>query len=796
MQKVGLAPSQVRSQVQDGPSEAEKAKVRQLIQEELGQHYSFTLAKNVPIEMSFRDVTIWNEYKEGPICNKQKKQKLILNSVSGQFKAGTSTAILGSSGSGKTTLLNYLSSRMQDSVLKSCGELYINGHQVPSIKPIKHRTGYITQVDVVYDDLTPEEQFRFTAKLSGVKNPDEKVRELINMLGLKGCKDTRVGNDLERGISGGERKRTSIGIELITDPSLLFLDEPTTGLDSKSALDLALLLKKLSENGRTIVSTIHCPSAEILATFDNVLCLSRGEIIYYGSPSNIPKYFAEIGFPAPAMTNPADHLMTIIHEDDIRIKYMARGEAITEEEVNTKFSERIDLFVKTAKSSMPPPSIEKDSPSPFSIVKANDKNINCLVNSCTMLYRCLLIYFRHPQSMNTKIIQTLGFVAFTLILHHKTISYHTNTLQAILDKGGLAFNISSTQVFAGVFANMYTFLPALPTLRRESQNKLYGPLSWYFVHAFFEFPIQFLMTNLYYLPLFWAVGMRHDSFWVYVQNILAALCARFAAGGIGDLLSLVFKKIEIINQSFPIFVIPLFLVSGFVAQVKTIVIYMVVYSYLSPFRFAFQATMQIEFTSDVVDDYIRNCRVLKPNCPDKNSDACYINYSTMPPSFPRIKECNPLTNYDFYEDKYLWNLLILIAQGIFFRIFAILAVYLFCKETNESDDPIPPGLAQAVAKRRNILYKELTSGAADSALVRPIGRENPNNPTERFVPARIVQQGGGNNGNPRVTDNHGSNEFILTDGKGIKDSFKEEENFESRAINDQPGLSEWRLSHK
>lgn len=106
------------------------------------------------------------------------------------------------------------------------------------------------------------------------------VENLINDLGLKNCANTLIGNTLIRGISGGERKRTSIGVELLNNPSLMFLDEPTTGLDSATALHVLLILKNLAKSGRTIISTIHQPSSEIFSVFDKLMLLVQGEIIY------------------------------------------------------------------------------------------------------------------------------------------------------------------------------------------------------------------------------------------------------------------------------------------------------------------------------------------------------------------------------------------------------------------------------------------------------------------------------------------------------------------------------------
>jgi ABC-type multidrug transport system ATPase subunit len=710
----------------------------ELAHEEIHKVDDFTLAPIKPIEFCFKNVNIWAETMEGKPFKKVPKHKLILNSVSGLFKAGTATAILGSSGSGKTTLLNYLSSRMEDSVLKSHGELYINGNNVPSIKPIKQNTGYVTQADIVIPELTPREQFTYTARLSGLPNVEQKVNEVIKILGLGGCADTRVGDDEQRGISGGERKRTSIGIELITDPSLLFLDEPTTGLDSKSALDVASLLKKLAQNGRTVITTIHCPSAEILSKFDNVLCLCYGEIVYFGPPAAIPNHFARIGFQAPPLTNPADHLMTIIHPDDIRIQAINRGEEISEEEIEKQFKQRINLFVTECKNSMQEPFTAKDHPVPLSEVNTYKTEISTLGNLCIVLGRCLHLYFRNPNSFRTKIVQTVGFAAMALILYNNTVDHTFNTPQAIQDKGGMIFTITSTQAFAGIFSNMYTFLPALPTFRRESQNKLYGSWTFYITHAFFELPVHLISSIIYLLMVNWVINIRHDNFTTFVNYIVVFMACRFAGMGLGDLLALSLKKIELVNQSFPVLVVPLFVVSGFVATVKSIVIYMVVYSYFSFFRFSFQAGVEIEFDEEVTAAWTASCRIQIPTCTDKNNSNCYVSGKTLFGDNIVNSPCNPRLNYDFYEKKLLYDILILLAQGVFFRIFAMIALWKFASEKNLKNDDIPESIKPQINERAAIRYRGAGNGAAGEVPAANLPREyhyNENSPINKVHPA-------------------------------------------------------------
>ena len=140
----------------------------------------------------------------------------------------------------------------------------------------------------------------------------ERVDEIINELKLTKCQNTKIGGPLVKGVSGGERKRTSIGVELITDPNLIFLDEPTTGLDSFTATSVIESLRDLAQSGRTVISTIHQPNSDIFEVFDRLMLMAAGKIIYYNKASLAVDYFSGIGYPCPEMTNPADYFMSIM----------------------------------------------------------------------------------------------------------------------------------------------------------------------------------------------------------------------------------------------------------------------------------------------------------------------------------------------------------------------------------------------------------------------------------------------------------------------------------------------------
>ena len=141
---------------------------------------------------------------------------------------------------------------------------------------------------------TPKELFRFATRLTTNYDSDVvemRVNTLIARLGLEKCKDTMVGGFYMKGLSGGERKRTSIGYELVTNPRVILLDEPTSGLDSSTALSIGKILRKEAARGMSILCTIHSPSSELFHLFDQCILLSSGYTIYNGPTHNVSNFF-------------------------------------------------------------------------------------------------------------------------------------------------------------------------------------------------------------------------------------------------------------------------------------------------------------------------------------------------------------------------------------------------------------------------------------------------------------------------------------------------------------------------
>lgn len=250
--------------------------------------------------------------------------KTILDNQCGCVRPGEILAIMGPSGSGKTTLLNTLAGIPQGN-LEVSGTVLVGGRKPDST--FRQRVSYVQQEDSLMGVLTVRETFEYAAKLSGVPSAQAQkkmVDDTLTLLGLDVCADVRIGDMFFKGISGGQRRRVSIGVELMKQPSILILDEPTSGLDSASAYHVISNLRDLARSGRTIIATIHQPSSEVFALFDKVCILTRGELVYFGGEDReagqhmtdaMVSYFDSQGYPCPAFSNAADHAVRLVNSD-------------------------------------------------------------------------------------------------------------------------------------------------------------------------------------------------------------------------------------------------------------------------------------------------------------------------------------------------------------------------------------------------------------------------------------------------------------------------------------------------
>ncbi|KAL3481383.1 ABC-2 type transporter-domain-containing protein [Aspergillus californicus] len=272
-------------------------------------------ATNNALTLAKSSTFTWNHLDYHVPFHGEKKQ--LLDQVFGFVKPGNLVALMGSSGAGKTTLLDVLAQR------KDSGEVYgsilIDGR--PQGISFQRLTGYCEQMDVHEGTATVREAMIFSALLRQPSTvPEEEkvayVDHIIELLELHDIRDALIGIP-GAGLSIEQRKRVTLGVELVAKPTLLFLDEPTSGLDGQSAYNIIRFLRKLVDGGQAVLCTIHQPSAVLFEAFDSLLLLAKGgKMAYFGETGTdsekVLGYFAQNGAPCPPNTNPAEHIVEVI----------------------------------------------------------------------------------------------------------------------------------------------------------------------------------------------------------------------------------------------------------------------------------------------------------------------------------------------------------------------------------------------------------------------------------------------------------------------------------------------------
>ncbi|KAL1843220.1 hypothetical protein VTJ49DRAFT_2551 [Mycothermus thermophilus] len=245
-------------------------------------------------------------------CHPKGSREPILSHISGSIRRGALTAIMGGSGAGKTTFVNVLMGKAEC----THGEIQING--VPDkLKRYKKLVGYVPQDDIVLPDMTVYENIHHSARIRlprewGDNDVRAHVESVINCLELAHIKDSMVGSIGKPTISGGQRKRVSIGMELAAAPMAIFLDEPTSGLDATAASSIMRTLKAIARLGISVVVIIHQPRVEIFDMIDDLILLANGQQLYEGPEANVRPFFERLGYTFPKHANLGDVVTDII----------------------------------------------------------------------------------------------------------------------------------------------------------------------------------------------------------------------------------------------------------------------------------------------------------------------------------------------------------------------------------------------------------------------------------------------------------------------------------------------------
>ncbi|XP_044255746.1 ATP-binding cassette sub-family G member 4 [Tribolium madens] len=614
-----------------------------------------------------------------------KAEKTILKSVSGRLRSGELTAIMGPSGAGKSTLLNILTGYRTDGVQ---GQILMNDSE-RDLSQFRKLSAYIMQDNQLHLNLTVDEAMNVAAKLKiGDKAKSERediITEILDTLGLLDHRKTMTS-----GLSGGQKKRLSIALELVSNPPIMFFDEPTSGLDSSSCFQCISLLKTLARGGRTIICTIHQPSARLFEMFDHLYTLADGQCVYQGSTKELVPFLATLGLQCPSYHNPAsyiievacgeygDHTRKLVDAIDngkndiregkpfpeIKITNGLNNSTVITNDITKGYAnhatENKNLMLQNAVNDI----VKENLPAPPPITTNYEK-----ANADTALLDNT-IPVRQPRYGNSEFQQFFIILSRALLFSRRdwTLMYlrlFAHILVGFLI-GALYFKIGNDGakvlsnlgfLFFNMLFLMYTsmtitilsFPLEMPVLLKEHFNRWYSLRSYYLAITISDIPFQTIFCVLYVTIVYFMTSQPAELN-RYLMFLGACLLVSFVAQSVGLVVG---AAMNVQNGVFlaPVMSVPFLLFSGFFVSFDAIPIYLRWITYLSYIRYGFEGTALATYGFD------------RPKL------QCFVSYCHFKSPTTTLEEL------DMVNSSYMIDIVALVAIFFILRI----AAYLFLK---------------------------------------------------------------------------------------------------------------------
>lgn len=536
--------------------------------------------------------------------------KTILSPINATFQAGMLNVIMGPSGSGKTSLLNSMALRLRNSIgtkYRPLGKLAFNG-AIPSDAVIRSVCSYVCQDDnALLPSLTVRETLQFAAglRLPSFMGKEEKTRqaeEVLLKLGLKDCADNLIGNDMIKGISGGEKRRVSIAVQVLTNPRILLLDEPTSGLDAFTANSIMEVLSGLANEGRTLILTIHQARSALFEEFGNVLLLARGgSQVYSGPGRDMLRYMRNLGHECPQHTNPADFALDMItvdlQRDDREAESRKRvrrlieswnardkstvdeGEKMEEQDVDSSEPLTGDTTQMTAKTRR---SFNKANlSSPAELGALIRKRASFAAALPLLLHRDLINTRRQPELILARLMQVIG-LAVILALFFAPLD---NDYYSVQNRMGFIQEIGAFY-FVGMLQNVAVYPDARDVFYREDDDGVYSVEAFLTSYAILEVPFEVVSCLVFGVLGDLAVGLPRTA-----QMYFVCVFACFGIVSCGESLGVMFNSL-FGHAGFAIQIMGIFLsVANLMVGILSIDMppLFAGFNYLSPIRYAARA---------------------------------------------------------------------------------------------------------------------------------------------------------------------------------------------------------------
>ena len=571
------------------------------------------------------------------------KNKQILFDVSGNLNPGEIMGLMGPSGSGKTSLLSILGDRTSRTIRV---DGYIRYGNSKMCRSTKRKIGFVAQDDLLYAELTVYETFYFVALLRLPRDwsKEEKISrvdDIIKILGLEKCRNTIIGNQIMRGVSGGERKRVSIGIELLIDPSILFMDEPTSGLDSTTALKLGGTMRELAKGGRVIVTSIHQPSSRLFQNMDKLILLADGHVLFNGHTSGVMPWLDDTSYRLPLGVSIPDHILDLASgeiADKTKLIDIYKGKS-SNNDVSTKppspnspnspnsLVPFVSIFTMRRKEK------EKNE---MKMVKAQvlrcpdkskeEEQINNDLQGVTWLDQVRILSERAVKTrrfaaLSVQRVCEILFVGVLSGLFWFQVGEEYMNPQMVGDISGLLFFQLLFMSFSSLFQALLTFPVEFQIVKKERQSDLYALSSYYVARTISDFPMDSLIPSIFCWVIYWMSGLRRTAP-AFFENWFSMLLTMFVSQSLGLLVGAVIQNYRTALSFTTVLVLSIMLVGGF--YVRNIPIWIRWARYLSFIYYGYGQLLKIEFNHRFV-----TCNVESPRTIIDGQGYCFISETDL-----------------------------------------------------------------------------------------------------------------------------------------------------------------------
>ncbi|KAH0863994.1 hypothetical protein HID58_081205 [Brassica napus] len=553
----------------------------------------------------------------------KKAQLTILKDVSGIIKPSRMTLLLGPPSSGKTTLLLALAGKL-DKSLDISGDVTYNGYRLNEFVPIK-TSAYISQNDLHVGIMTVKETLDFSARCQGIGTRYDLLNELARrekdagifpeadvdlfmkasaaqgvksnksssnlILGLDICKDTIVGDDMMRGISGGQKKRVTTGEMIVGPTKTLFMDEISTGLDSSTTFQIVKCLQQIVHlNEATVVISLLQPAPETFDLFDDIILLSEGQIVYQGPRDHILEFFESFGFKCPERKGTADFLQEVTSKKDQEqywvderrpYRYIPVHEFATKFKnfhVGTKLSNELSVPFEKSKGHKAALVFDKYS------VKKSELLKSCWDKEWMLMKRNSFFYV-------FKTVQIIIIAAITSTVFLRTEMNTRNESDANMYVSALLFGMI-VNMFNGL-AEMAMTIQRLPVFYKQRDLLFHPPWTYTLPTFLLGIPISIFETTAWMGVTYYSIGFAPEADRFFKQFLVVFLIQQMAAG-IFRLIASICRTMTIANTGGMLVLLVVFLTGGFLLPRREIPVWWRWAFWASPLSYAFSAISNTE----------------------------------------------------------------------------------------------------------------------------------------------------------------------------------------------------------